>query len=216
MAFYKRIEFPIILTIIFCIIQIVPYFIVIPAWESTAQQLVDWESVMETFNLFLGFITLVLLHGRKVQKQEKGWYWSAWILVAMILYTIIGIPIQSIGFGVGGAIFEEIRTYVLTPLSGAMYASLGFWIASAAYRAFRARTLEAAVLLVSGTVVMLANAPVGGSIFPGFSDLKTWIFDVPNMATMRGVTIGAALGAMALGARLLIGKERGYLRGGGE
>jgi hypothetical protein len=36
------------------------------------------------------------------------------------------------------------------------------------------------------------------------------------MSTMRGITIGAALGALALGARTLMGKERGYLRGGGE
>jgi len=92
----------------------------------------------------------------------------------------------------------------------------GLLDSSAAYRAFRARTLEAAILLVSGTIVMLANAPVGGSIWGGFTPLKDWIFDVPNMSTMRGITIGAALGALALGARTLMGKERGYLRGGGE
>ncbi|MDH5199447.1 MAG: hypothetical protein OEW93_01050 [Candidatus Bathyarchaeota archaeon] len=196
--------------------QMVPYFIVIPAWDGAAKTFVDWDSVMETFALFIGFISLLMLHGRSVSKRREGWYWSAWILVTMVLYTIIGIPMQSIGFGVGGAIFEDIRMFVLTPLSAAMYASLGFWIASAAYRAFRARTVEAAILLISGTIVMLANAPVGGSIWGGFAPLKDWIFDVPNMSTMRGITIGAALGALALGARTLMGKERGYLRGGGE
>ncbi len=216
MAWYRRVELPIALTIIFCLFQMVPYFVVIPAWDSAAKTFVDWDSVMETFNTLIGFITLFMLHGRIVSKRREGWYWSAWILVTMVLYTIIGIPIQSIGFGVGGALFEDIRMFVLTPLSAAMYASLGFWIASAAYRAFRARTIEAAVLLVSGTIVMLANAPVGGSIWGGFAPLKDWIFDVPNMATMRGITIGAALGALALGARTLMGKERGYLRGGGE
>lgn len=216
MAWYRRVELPIALTIIFCLFQMVPYFIVIPAWDGAAKTFVDWDSVMETFALFIGFISLLMLHGRSVSKRREGWYWSAWILVTMVLYTIIGIPMQSIGFGVGGAIFEDIRMFVLTPLSAAMYASLGFWIASAAYRAFRARTVEAAILLISGTIVMLANAPVGGSIWGGFAPLKDWIFDVPNMATMRGITIGAALGALALGARTLMGKERGYLRGGGE
>jgi hypothetical protein len=33
---------------------------------------------------------------------------------------------------------------------------------------------------------------------------------------MRGVMIGAALGAIALAVRTLMGIERGYLRGGGE
>ena len=216
MAWYRRVELPIALTIIFCLFQMVPYFIVIPAWDGAAKTFVDWDSVMETFALFIGFISLLMLHGRNVSRRREGWYWSAWILVTMVLYTIIGIPMKSIGFGVGGALFEDIRMFVLTPLSAAMYASLGFWIASAAYRAFRARTVEAAILLISGTIVMLANAPVGGSIWGGFAPLKDWIFDVPNMATMRGITIGAALGALALGARTLMGKERGYLRGGGE
>ena len=216
MAWYRRIELPIALTIIFCLFQMIPYFVVVPALDKAAKTFVDWDSVMETFNTLIGFITLFMLHSRNISKRREGWHWSAWILVTMVLYSIIGIPMKSIGFGVGGAIFEEIRMYVLTPLSAAMYASLGFWIASAAYRAFRARTGEAAVLLISGTIVMLANAPVGSSIWVGFGPLKDWIFDVPNMATMRGITIGAALGALALGARTLMGKERGYLRGGGE
>lgn len=215
MSWYRRIEIPIILTAVFCIFQLVPYFIVTPTWDAYSKEFVDWDNVMETFALFIGFITLLMLHGRIVAKQGEGWHWSAWILITMVVYTIIGIPIKSLGLGKGQPIFEEIRMYVLTPLSSAMYAILGFYIASAAYRAFRARTVEAAILLLSGTIVMLANAPVGSSIWTGFVPLKDWIFDVPNMATMRAVIIGSALGALALGVRVLMGKERGYLRGGG-
>jgi len=215
MSWYRRIEIPIILTAVFCLFQFLPYFIVVPALESASKEFVDWDAVMETFALFIGFITLLMLHGRIVAKKGEGWQWSAWILVTMVVYTIIGLPIKSLGLGKGQPIFEAIRMYVLTPLSSAMYAILGFYIASAAYRAFRARTPEAAVLLISGTIVMLANAPIGTTIWPGFANLKDWIFDVPNMATMRGVVIGSALGALALGVRVLMGKERGYLRGGG-
>lgn len=214
MSWYRRIEVPIILTVVFCFIQLVPYFVVIPAWESAAEAFVDWDVLMETVALFLGFITLLMLHGRNVTQRKPEWHWSAWVLITMIGYAILGLPINSLGLGKGEMLFEYVRINVMTPLSAAMYASLGFWIASAAYRAFRARTWESAVLLASGTIVMLANAPVGGSIWGGFIPLKDWIFDVPNMATMRGVLIGAALGALALGARTLMGKERGYLRGG--
>ncbi|MFB0557516.1 MAG: hypothetical protein ACETVY_00230 [Candidatus Bathyarchaeia archaeon] len=216
MAWYRRIEIPIILTAVFCVIQLVPYFVVVPTWQTYAEDFVDWDSLMETFALFIGFLTLLMLHGRIVSRRSKGWPWSVWVLITMIGYTIIGIPIRSIGLGRGGVLFEDIRLYVMTPLSAAMYASLGFWIASAAYRAFRARTIEAAVLLVSGTIVIFANAPIGTSIWGGFVPLKDWIFDVPNLATMRGIMIGAALGALSLGVRTLMGRERGYLRGGGE
>jgi hypothetical protein len=62
----------------------------------------------------------------------------------------------------------------------------------------------------------MSNAPLFTSTFPFFIDMKNWIFDVPNASTMRAVTMGAALGAIALAVRTLMGIERGYLRGGGE
>lgn len=97
-----------------------------------------------------------------------------------------------------------------------MYSILAFFITSAAYRAFRARNFEAALILVAGTIVVMSNAPLFTSTFPAFIDAKNWIFDVPNASTMRGVLMGAALGAIALAVRTLMGIERGYLRGGGE
>ena len=97
-----------------------------------------------------------------------------------------------------------------------MYSILAFFITSAAYRAFRARNLEAAFILVSGTLVVMSNAPLFTSAFPTFINWREWIFDVPNASTMRAVLMGAALGAIALAVRTLMGIERGYLRGGGE
>ena len=97
-----------------------------------------------------------------------------------------------------------------------MYSILAFFITSASYRAFRARNWEAAFVLVSGIIVVMSNAPLFTSSAPFLVTWKDWIFDVPNTATGRGVMIGAALGAIALAVRTLMGIERGYLRGGGE
>jgi len=66
---------------------------------------------------------------------------------------------------------------------------------------------------------MLYNAPAGSVIFgplaPQFNDLGDWIMNVPNMAGFRGILIGAAVGAISLGIRVMTGRERGYL-GAGE
>ena len=90
------------------------------------------------------------------------------------------------------------------------------FITSAAVRAFKARNLEAAIVLVSGTLMVMGNAPLFTNSVPVLNDISLWIRNIPNMATMRGVMIGAALGAIALAVRTLMGIERGYLRGGGE
>jgi hypothetical protein len=64
--------------------------------------------------------------------------------------------------------------------------------------------------------MVMSNAPFFTATWPGFKTIGDWIFAVPNMATNRAVTIGAALGAIALAVRTLMGIERGYLRGGGD
>ena len=93
----------------------------------------------------------------------------------------------------------------------AVFAFLAFFIVSAAYRAFRIRTREATVLMVSALLVMIGNAivPLPG---PG-APLELWILSVPAMAMQRGVILGVALGAIAQSVRILLGLERGFIGG---
>jgi len=55
--------------------------------------------------------------------------------------------------------------------------------------------------------------------FPGvphdlhLSTIQEWIMDVPQNAAKRAILIGAALGVMATGLRVILGIERSYLSG---
>jgi hypothetical protein len=112
--------------------------------------------------------------------------------------------------------FKWIYDRVLTPLTATMFALLAFFIASAAFRAFRARNLEATILLVSACIVMLAQVPVGEQLpFIGeyLAQFKNWILNTPNAAAQRAIYIGAALGAISTGLRIVLGIERSHLGG---
>jgi len=64
---------------------------------------------------------------------------------------------------------------------------------------------------------MLGNVPLGTMLFGEWiGNAATWIMEVPNSAAMRGIQVGATLGAVATALRILLGIERGHLGGVGE
>lgn len=115
--------------------------------------------------------------------------------------------------------------YLLQNLAATMFALLSFYIASAAFRAFRAKSFEATALLITGIIVMLGNVTVGEFISHwlrhdlhlsvlDFSTWTNWILNGPNTAAQRAITFGLFLGQVALALRIIFGIERTYLGGG--
>jgi hypothetical protein len=111
-----------------------------------------------------------------------------------------------------GTPFMWYYLHIFTPLSATMFSLLAFFIASAAYRAFRARNLEATLLLIAGALVMLGRVPVGKMIWDKLPIIADWIMEIPQMAAKRGIIIGIALGMVVTSLRIILGIERTYLK----
>ena len=113
--------------------------------------------------------------------------------------------------------------WIYDPLKSSVYSLLAFFVASAAYRAFRLRSLEAAVLLAAAFVILLGQTPFGVLLtawlpaplhFLRVDELSIWIMKVPNTAGWRAVLIGIALGVVSMSLRLILGIERNVFAGG--
>ena len=108
--------------------------------------------------------------------------------------------------------FQVLFDNMVSPLQATMFSLLAFYVASAAYRAFRARNVEATILLVAAIIVMLGRIPFGDMLTGGrMTPLSEWIMNRPNAAAQRGIIIGAALGAASMSIRVILGIERTYL-----
>jgi hypothetical protein len=114
-------------------------------------------------------------------------------------------------WGPSGRLRTWLYNYVFFPCNATMFSLLAFFIASAAFRAFRARNTEAALLLGAAILVLLGRAPIGRFIYDALPEITNWIIDVPNNAGRRAIMMGAALGGIVTGLRVILGLERSHL-----
>ena len=99
-------------------------------------------------------------------------------------------------------------TIYITPVTATVGSLLAFYVATAAYRAFRAKNTESVVLLVSAIIVMVGMAPIGYLLSPRFPAIADWLINIMNMSGQRGIMITAGIGGIAASIRVLVGIDR--------
>ena len=97
-----------------------------------------------------------------------------------------------------GSLFQWMFKYIFSPLSATMFALLAFFVASASFRAFRARNFEASLLLVAGIIIMLGRVPIG-SLISSWTIMYILAFcigiGINSYAKSRNVMFGWILGS---------------------
>jgi hypothetical protein len=196
------------------VIMFIDYFFFAQVWV-VAETLQTWAVIIINISLLLGGIRLWQAHGSNVQRQGRNWYYSAWLVAFSIIMLLSGLAgYATTGQQSSNFIYSWLFTHIYTPLGATLYAITGFYIFSAAYRAFRARNIDAALMLIAGCFVILSNAPVGEAIWVGFADIGKWFRFVGQVPGMRTFAMVGALGMIAYGFRALLGRERGFYAGG--
>ncbi len=184
----------------------------------------SWFNIMAVFAFVLGAASLLRVHGEKVRRRGRDWLYSLATLVSFAGVLAVGLAKTGGAPGLQGEFSAAdshlgiVLKSVYTPLYAAIFSLLAFFVASAAYRAFRIRNREAAVMLGAALIVLLGRTPFGhlltGWLPPPFEWLRAdrlslWIMTVPNTAGQRAILIGIGLGVVSLSLRVLLGLERG-------
>jgi hypothetical protein len=220
-------EVPFIITLIVGIAFIVQYFIPHPPFDAFEETFNNWFAIVGTFAILLGAMSLFKISMIKVARKQPDWPLSFVIIICFLLIVVVGFidgykgihndPPTS--FRDPGTNFDWLYVYIYTPLSSTMFAILAFFVASASYRAFRARNVQATLLLLAGFFVMIGRVPLGDILtwfMPhGFqaSDLASWLMNYPHNAGQRAIKIGVALGIVSTSLRIILGIERSHLEG---
>jgi hypothetical protein len=216
---------------------IIAYFI--PATEGWAEYANIWFDILAAIAFILGGGSLLKIHLRKISDRRAGWAFSA--ITLLVFFATLFVGLGKIGVNPNpqypdntwsgsyfetGSPFDFFYEYGFKPLTATMFAMLAFYVASAAFRAFRAKNVEATLLLGTAFIILLGRTFAGPwltSFIPpdgAFAGLKlenltVTIMKVFNTAGNRAIMIGVALGTASVSLKILLGVDRSYL-GSGE
>ncbi|MDA1008092.1 MAG: hypothetical protein O2800_03685 [Planctomycetota bacterium] len=204
--------------------------------QSWAEDVAEWFNVLASIAFVLGAANLAKIHLSKISSRDEGWGFSAVTLIAFVATLAIGFlkigvapletaPLVSMSGekdGEGSA-FWWLYTFVMSPITATMFSLLAFYVASAAFRAFRAKNVEATLLLVAAFIVLLGRTFAGVVLtgwipdslsFLRLENLSTIIFEVFASAGNRAIIIGIALGVAATSLKIILGIDRSYMGSG--
>jgi hypothetical protein len=210
MTLFLRRTLPLLLTFLFGVAFAAQYYIPHPVSEGALTEISVWLRIILGFAMILGIASLCQVHYAKIRTRVAGWGYSLVVYLSMLITVAVGFWAggQETGTGLGW-----VYTYTLLALQGTMFSLLGFFVASAAFRAFRARSKEATVLLVAAILMMFGRVPLGEYLVPAAGPVAGWLLNVLSLAARRGIIIGISLAGIATSIKIIFGIERSYLGG---
>jgi len=203
-------QIPLLIVIILGFLFVAHVFIPHKFSQDFYDWYVEWTKAMSPFAVILGIMSIIMVHGTKISRKVPNWQYSIVTLLALIFTAASGF----IWGTQEGTPYMWLFKNAQMPMSATMFSLLAFYIASAAYKAFRAKSPQATVLLIAAVIVMLGQVPLGAMISKWIPASSTWILNVPNLAAKRGIALGVGLGMTATSLKIMLGIERTYLGGG--
>jgi hypothetical protein len=197
--------FPVGIAIAVGLIVLVHQFISNIFLDELGSVLIAWSAIIAAFAVLLGLLNVLSVHVRRLIHHDGNVMSSVVILISAFVVFLVVLP-----SGGASPASAWVFRYLYQPLEASFLALLVFFIASAAYRALRARSWETSLLVIATLVVLIGSAPIANLISPLLPAAKDWVMNVPAVAGVRGILFGVALGIIATGLRLLSGIDRPY------
>ncbi|GBC94011.1 hypothetical protein HRbin15_02516 [bacterium HR15] len=203
------------------------------------------QSTLQIINalaLGLGTYGLMRLHLRNIVQKRAQWGYSVVLILAFLAMGFFSVwntlaekgELPKTGFLNKG--FGLLFDNMYIPLDAAMFSLIAFYIFSAAYRAFRIRSIEASILMFTAMTVMIGIVMLGNIISYSWLGLPVeqtpemeknpfspaniaynlalprvayWILQVLNAPVQRAIEFGVGIGGLAMAIRLWLSLERG-------
>lgn len=214
-------QIPLVITFLAGLVAISSVFV--PSLLGVGEDFASFFGIVAVFAFFLGGGSLVSTHLKKISSGHPDKAFSVVTLVGFAVMLAAGLFRIGVEGGIaapvdsGTGLFSTMYSAIFAPLQASMYSLLAFFIASASYRAFRAKNREATLLLIAACIMLLGRTALGTMLTAWVPEsmsilqipnLSLWIMNGPNLAGQRAILIGIGLGVAIMSLRVILGLER--------
>lgn len=193
----------------------------------------SFSQILTTFLLGLGIYSIISIHGKRILKKQTNWPFSMALFIAML---------AMVTFGYGNWLDELARTpdeTVLNPgiwnygrlmlfegmlqqMEAAMFSLIAFFIISAAYRAFRIRSVESTIMLSTALIIMLSIMgfvvylwdTAAGDLLDGnlkLTEISKFIVSNMQVPGIQAIGYGIGIATVAMAMRIWLSLDKGGL-----
>lgn len=201
----------------------------------------SFTQILAAFMLGLGIFSLLKIHLTKIARKKADWGFSVVLLTSMFAMALFGywdFHIRKANLNVD---YDLVKNWkfpnmardflfdkLLQQMDAAMFSIIAFFILSAAYRAFRARSIEATILLGTALIVILSLMGLVSSNWDGLvtnigensgnkdlidnlkiTEISSWIRNTFQTPAITGIRFGIGLGTLSMAIRIWLGLEKG-------
>jgi hypothetical protein len=200
-----------------------------------------FTQILAAFMLGLGIFSLLRIHLTKIARKKTDWGFSVVLLVSMFAMALFGywdFHIRKANLKIDYDLAKNwefpnmardfLFDKLLQQMDAAMFSIIAFFILSAAYRAFRARSVEATILLGTALVVILSLMGLVSNTWDGIvnnlaansankdfienlriTEISSWIRNTFQTPAITGIRFGIGLGTLSMAIRIWLGLEKG-------
>lgn len=194
-----------ILAVVSGLIVLVGYFV--PAVAPVQQMVLNWAIILAGTAALVGVLNLILVHGNKIVRREKGSAYSGILLVCLFATFVIGLVLGPNHVGM-----RMLVDGIIVPVEATLLAVLAVTLVYASIRLLRRRTNAMSIVFLATALLMLAASATLPFGEIGFLNnyIRPWFQHVLALGGARGILLGVALGTLLTSLRVLFGAERPY------
>ena len=184
----------------------IPYFFETPQLESASTDIISSISIINAFSIILAVWAQTKRSYDLVRERVRGWPYDV-----MLLIMLYGMLIVGTFLGEHSMPWQWVLYSIQMPMASVIFSIQAFYMASVMARSLRTRNYRILLLNVGIILVMLYQAPFTVVVAPWMTNVAEFLNNAVTRTFSRVFTIGVGLGSLALGARILMGREVGIM-----